>query len=150
MVHIIVGDLLKSDCTVIGHQCNCFDVMGAGVAKQNKHLYPEAFDADRNFKVSFGEERLGKISYAQTKKRIIFNLYGQYKFGRKGDHTVIPMFEAALVNMMKELDGRFQDFDAKIGLPYKIGAGLAGGEWDDLFPIINRVSLRYKRDIFFV
>ncbi|MGA8944018.1 MAG: hypothetical protein WB502_15090 [Thermoactinomyces sp.] len=67
MIYIQQGDLLQSDCTVIAHQCNCFATMGAGIAKQIKERYPEAYEADRNFPIPIGiRKRLGHFSKAEV------------------------------------------------------------------------------------
>lgn len=48
------GDLLayalNGKINVIVHGCNCFCNMGAGIAKQIKNTFPEAFDADKKQK----------------------------------------------------------------------------------------------------
>lgn len=36
----------------------------------------------------------------------------------------------------------------KIGLPYGIGAGLAGGNWDEILNVIERVSNEFNREIY--
>ncbi|MGA9173659.1 MAG: Appr-1-p processing protein [Thermoactinomyces sp.] len=153
MIHIVSGDLLKSDCTIIGHQCNCLGVMGAGIAKQIKMLYPEVYEEDHQFSIPFGEKRLGHLSYAWVRdknvgSRLVCNLYGQHRYGRRGNYTVVPALKRALEGMMKVI-GEWENEDwIKIGLPYGIGAGLAGGNWDEILCIIEQVSYEFERDIY--
>lgn len=50
MLKIMHGDLIKlaltGDFDVIVHGCNCFNTMGAGIAKTIKQTFPEAYQAD--------------------------------------------------------------------------------------------------------
>lgn len=94
MIHIVSGDSLKSDCTIIGHQCNCLGVMGAGIAKKIRDLYPEVYDADQNYVIPFAEKRLGHMSYAWVQdkhvgSRLVYNLY--VNIVMEGKET-IPLF----------------------------------------------------------
>ncbi|PTM57745.1 macro domain-containing protein [Desmospora activa] len=148
MLSIHHGDLLQSDCTVIGHQANCFATMGAGIAKQIAKRYPEAFQTDKEYPVPVGSrERLGSLSYAWHRdQRLIFNLYGQYHYGR-GKQTDYEAFRSALRSMFHHLEGmEDQDF-IKVGLPYNIGCGLAGGDWKRIESIIYSVSEQFQRGV---
>jgi O-acetyl-ADP-ribose deacetylase (regulator of RNase III) len=149
MIHIIQGDLLKSDCTVIAHQCNCFSTMGAGIAKQIKNMYPQAYEADKSFPYS-PEVRLGKLSYAYIPEKpiIIFNLYGQYDYGRSGVKTNYRALYSAMDSMFYILDEYPVPFPIKIGMPYGIGCGLAGGDWNIVYKMIEKLSVKYNRDVY--
>jgi len=151
MIHIHQGDLLASDCTIIGHQANCFANMGAGIAKQIARQYPEARLADEQFPIPAGsKERLGQVSYAWHKdKRVIFNLYGQFRFGKGKRFTEYDALQSALVRMLERVEDieKKNIIPIKVGLPYKIGCGLAGGEWKIVQSIIEEVSDRFSRDI---
>lgn len=141
------GDLLQSDCNVIIHGCNCFNTMGAGIAAQIRKFYPEAYKADLAT-VKGDRNKLGSFTYAVAKNseipRIIINLYSQYNYGivngkapidylalEKGS-IAIKLF---LKNMSEPLMGKL---NPKIGLP-RIGAGLAGGNWNTISNILNKV-----------
>jgi O-acetyl-ADP-ribose deacetylase (regulator of RNase III) len=152
-VHIMKGDLLKSDCTVIAHQCNCFATMGAGIAKQIKSKYPEAYEAD---KYSFGapEYRLGRYSVVayENPPLVIFNLYGQYHYGRDKQYTDYGALRSALSYMFEMLSVNqhtvFSHFPIKIGMPRFIGAGLAGGDSTIIYNMIKEVSDKYELDVY--
>ena len=49
----VYGDLIEmaehGDFDVIVHGCNCFCTMGAGIALQIKHHFPEAYYADCDY-----------------------------------------------------------------------------------------------------
>jgi O-acetyl-ADP-ribose deacetylase (regulator of RNase III) len=154
MINYIDGDLIKlaqrGHFDVIAHGCNCFCQMGAGIAPQ----MAKAFGCNDSKKyhgesTSFPDERgnmnkLGNIeSYAwfvfddegERKRLDVVNAYTQYKYGRNhedGDET--PVNYSAIEMCMKKINYRFKG--KHIGLP-KIGAGLAGGNWNRIEHIIN-------------
>ena len=84
----IQGDLIKiakaGKFDLIIHGCNCFCVMGAGIAKTIKSEFPEAYKADQNTKKG-DKEKLGNYSLAEvtldSKKLIIINAYTQFDYG---------------------------------------------------------------------
>lgn len=150
-----VGNVFDSDCTVIMHQANCYGVMGAGIATQVKRDYYPAFEADLAFPESIGSRsRLGKYSYAWVdgKHRVIFNLYGQHRYGRQGKYTEEGKLKEALRGALRKLydhrsSGRSQDFRIKIGIPMFIGCGLAGGDWSVVEPMLQECADEFDFDI---
>lgn len=153
MLIIREGDLLQSSCTVIAHQANCFGVMGAGIAKQIAEKYPEVLRADREFPIAVGSrERLGRFSVAEVHdpavgRRLVFNLYGQYRFGRGKRHTEVKQLESAVRNMMEYLQDNEDPAWVRVGLPYRIGAGLAGGDWEEILTMLERCSEDFGMEI---
>lgn len=120
--------------------------MGAGIAKQIKQRYPEAYEADQNFPIPIGSrKRLGRFSKAQVGNRLIYNLYGQYDYGR-GKHTELDMLEKAVRSMLEDL----RHHEGKIGFPYGMGAGLGGGDWNEIESMLQRCSEDFERDLFLV
>jgi len=134
---IIKGDLIKlaleGKFDVIIHGCNCFCTMGAGIAKGIKSEFPEAYEAD--LKTEKGnKDKLGTYSNAITERNgykiIIINAYTQHHYkGRrmKADYEAI---RSVFKKIKSNYPGR------KIGYP-KIGAGLAGGDWNIISEIIE-------------
>ncbi len=141
------GDLLKSDCTVIMHQANCFKTMGAGIAKQISIKYPLANKADKLYEAS-PEERFGKFTYAKIRENlVIINLYGQYGLG-KGLQTNYEKLDSAIDSFLKFAKEK-QTFNLnKIGVPYNMGCGLAGGDWEKVKEILIEKSNKYNVDIY--
>lgn len=144
MIHILKGDLLKNDCDVIVQQCNCFAKQGAGLAKQIVKKYPEVLVADKEFSVPVGsKDRLGKYSSYKTKSGLtVVNMYAQYRWGRGVRQTDYDAFEEAFRKVLAEVEG------SKVGLPYKIGSDLAGGDWNTVYSIVEKVSEFVGRDVF--
>lgn len=140
------GDLLKSDCTVIMHQANCFSVMGAGIAKAIADKYEEAYLADKGLELT-PEDRLGKYSIAYENGITIVNLYGQFNFGA-GLKTNYEMLENAIDKFFTDYKEDNKVNLSKIGVPYKLGCGLAGGDWNIVKSILERQSCKHSLDIY--
>lgn len=132
------GDLIQAlkqgNVQCIAHQANCFTTMGSGVALAIKNAFPEAYEADCKT-VKGDEKKLGGFTMAATVNGYIFNLYGQYNYGKDGKtYTNYTALESAFRNMAHKLRGI--GFTGTIGLP-KIGAGTGGGKWEVIEQIIR-------------
>ena len=149
-VIMIQGDLLKSDCDIIAHGCNCYCTFGSGIAKQIKETFPEAYEAD--LETDAGDvSKLGTHSWAYCKKEgregsiRVVNLYTQFKYGRDKRYVDYE----ALFNCLQQLRGhahlQSQFQRPKVGIP-KIGCGLAGGRWPIVRAMIEEVF--DKEDIY--
>lgn len=132
------GDLIAlaqaGEFDVIVHGCNCFHTMGGGIARVIAMAFPAALSADRATPKA-DRSKLGTISVAEIDcaghALSVVNAYTQFDFGtdgRKVDYEAISrVFEAVAA--------RFPQ--ARIGYPM-IGAGLAGGDWEEIAPRIDR------------
>lgn len=134
----VKGDLIQAlkqgSIQCIAQQCNCFNTIGSGVALAIKNAFPEAYGAD--CKTEKGDKRkLGGFTMATTVHGYIFNLYGQYNYGKDGNqYTNYEALRGALRNMAFKL--KSIGFTGTIGLP-KIGAGTGGGDWETISQIIE-------------
>lgn len=141
----IEGDLitlgLEGKYDVVTHGCNCFCVMGSGIAPQ----MAKAFGADK-FPLEADKFRgdinkLGMIDYGHiilpnTKQVSVVNSYTQY--GTFGTHGQIPLDYAALELCFKKINHTFKG--KLIGMP-QIGCGLAGGSWLLVQDLIEQVMI---------
>lgn len=168
----IDGDLIslaqKGHFDVIAHGCNCFCTMGAGIAPQ----MAKAFGCDK-FKMEAPEykgdiNKLGTIDYEVKniilrkplslngvkifapdfggQDLVVINAYTQYHYGKNHiDGKEKPVDYEAIRMCMRKINQLFPG--KKIGLP-KIGAGLAGGNWE----IIRRIIVEElnKMDVIIV
>lgn len=140
----VTGDLIElakqGKFDVILHGCNCFNVMGAGIAKQIKQAFPLAFEADKNFMSPAGSpHRLGRFSYsysflggAKTGALTVINLYTQFGYRTSQVQNMnfsLTALQNALVGLVSS--GLIAKDMTRIGYP-KIGAGLGGGKWEDI------------------
>lgn len=136
MITYVDGDLLKladeGRFDVIAHGCNCFCVMGSGIAPQIKAKYPEAYAADCETRAG-DLTKLGTITHTTGTSPIVVNIYSQYdtKGRRQGQ---IDLDYDALRSGIKLMKEKFSG--KRFGLP-KLGAGLAGGSWEIIEKIIE-------------
>ena len=146
-----VADLLwaaktANEVNVIGHGCNCFNTMKSGIAPLIAKAFPGA-ELEDNRTVRGDIANLGTCTRdtCLESKTIVYNLYSQYRFDgrRKGimdlDYNALG---SALRCMAYSLRAQerilgYERSEWKIGLP-KIGAGLAGGDWNKIAPIIEK------------
>lgn len=133
---IVEGDIIKlaieGRFDVIIQGCNCFCTMGAGLARSIRHEFPEAYDADCETKKG-SKKKLGTCSAAEVEREgarfIVVNAYTQFNYrgyGTKADYYAIR-------SCMKHIKSMYHG--KRIGIP-RIGAGLAGGDWEFISEII--------------
>ena len=137
IVKTVQGNLL--DLALVGkfdvvvHGCNCQCRMGKGIALSIKNQFPEAYRADLAT-MPGDRNKLGSFSCAEIVRGIqqftIVNAYTQFHWQGTG---VIADYEAIRL-VFGEIRSRFTR--CRIGYP-KIGAGLAGGDWDIISGIIR-------------
>lgn len=136
---VVHGDLLKlareGDFDVIVHGCNCLCAMGAGIAKQIRDQCPGAYDADKAT-IKGDRDKLGTYTSATidgdgNHKYTVVNAYTQYHW--KGNQKVLAEYDA-IQSIFSQIKTDFAG--QKIAYP-KIGAGLAGGDWDQISSIID-------------
>lgn len=157
----IKGDLIElakqGEFDVITHGCNCFCTMGAGIAVPMKeNFFCDTFEMEKpEYKGDIN--KLGTIDwdYITDSGTVIglrksnpndlhvndvlvtvVNSYTQYRYGRNhadGDKT--PVDYDAITMCMRKINHIFKG--KSIGLP-KIGAGLAGGDWNKIKLIIEK------------
>lgn len=150
MINIVNGDLLKSELPVIGHQVNCLGIMGAGIAKTIKSKWFNVFTEYTKFCNKFVSDRelLGKCQLVEVDDNMtgyVANLFGEYSFAEavapfEGNrHTDYEALKEALLSFKAQVKEKgFKD----AGIPYKLGCGLAGGDWDGVvFPMIKDIFL---------
>jgi O-acetyl-ADP-ribose deacetylase (regulator of RNase III) len=130
------GDLIQMaldnefDCII--HGCNCFNTMGAGIARQVKNIFPSAYKVDCET-VCGDYKKLGTYTYAIEKGILVINAYTQHNY--KGRQKLVE--EDAVANIFKSLSSfpKIKEYP-RIGIPL-IGCGLAGGDWDIISSIID-------------
>jgi O-acetyl-ADP-ribose deacetylase (regulator of RNase III) len=123
---------------VFVHGCNCQNVMGAGVARQVKLVWPEAFKEDTKY-CTRSRDMLGTYSAVYVpvgiKNLAVINAYTQFGMARRGE----DVFDyGAFADVLESLA---EDFPGKIiGMP-AIGCGLAGGNKERILNIIRNSSV---------
>ena len=144
MITEVKADLLEFPVQAIFHCANCFNVMGGGVAKSIKTKYPEAFQADSET-VCGSKAKLGKFSFAQTEDaKLIYNLYGQYKFGAGRQINYEALYQAIEAAKLHSSELLVKT----IGVPYRMGCGLAGGNWGIVYAMLEAAFKDSSQDLY--
>lgn len=141
----IQGDLIQlakeGRFDVVIHGCNCFSKMGAGIASQIKEAFPDAWRADWLSPLK-PKEKLGRTTSSTIPiwsdgklvgTFIVVNAYTQYRYGKgcQVDYEAV----ASCFRIIKRTH-HTDRYTVKFGIP-KIGAGLAGGNWNVIQQIIE-------------
>jgi O-acetyl-ADP-ribose deacetylase (regulator of RNase III) len=133
---VVSGDLIQlakdGEFDLIVHGCNCFCTMGAGIAKGIKAAFPAAFEADaasaRGDRAKLGTCTSAVIDMHGT-PLVVVNAYTQFDYRGSGPKVDYDALRSCFRWIREQHSGK------RIGLP-KIGAGLAGGDWERIAGII--------------
>lgn len=143
MIKLIEGDLLSAQEGIIGHQTNTKGVWGSGIAKSIKQKHPDAYPLYQLACHEYGDNLLGLCWTTKVSEdRVIANLFGQTTYGR--NKNVVYTDYAALKTALQSLKIRAKKFGHSVALPYKIGCGLANGDWEIVYGIIEEVFSDYE------
>lgn len=157
---IMEGNLLHTPIQIVAHQVNCCGVMGAGVARQIKNLYPEVYYAYASYVKDFTELNdmppLGECLVQETDdgRHIILNVFGQDGYGRDKQYTDYEALRKGFVNGIRWVRDEYQNgeyygmLQLTIAIPYKIGCGLAGGDWEVVKNMLERMEI--EENVLFV
>lgn len=130
------GDVLASDEKHIAHGCNCSGGFGSGFAKAVAERYPSVREGylyrfnTRGW--NLGDVQL--IGVGDGSGRELANCATQQRYGKptEGPYVSYPAIREVIRDLVKSWPSGF-------AMP-KIGAGLAGGNWDIIAQIINEES----------
>jgi len=148
IVEYIKGSILDAPQKYIAHGCNAQNKMGSGVAKVLYKKYPivkeeyHRFCKGRSFKDEDNSELLGVINKVPVESDYSVNPYGadckwvlncftQEFYGYDGEKYVSY---DAIYDCFRLMTG--SGTTKEVAIP-KIGAGLAGGNWDIIKQIID-------------
>jgi len=145
-IKTIEGNLLDfpGGINCIAHSCNTLNIMGGGIAKQIKDRYPIAWRADCMAK-EVGSNTLGKYSvgYINNDEGItthkIYNMYTQSSIGG-GVRVDYDAFTRCFSELNRHISFH-NPHTYKLGVPYKISCGLAGGDWEKIKSILENIFL---------
>ena len=106
------------------------------MALQIRNKFPQVYE-DYIAELHEGQLFLGNTIITEVdavNQLYVASLCGQYKYGRKGLFTDYDAFEASL-RKVKVYNDRIGELPVYI--PYFIGCGLAGGDWNIISRIID-------------
>ncbi|MCY0976120.1 macro domain-containing protein [Chryseobacterium wangxinyae] len=146
---------LKGDATnphikgnkIIIHICNDIGGWGKGFVmaiskrwKQPETEYREWFKNKQNF-------HLGEIQIVQVEQDVwVCNMIGQHKTisNSKG---IAPIRYEAVEKCLEKLTDEALKLNTIVHMP-RIGCGLAGGNWEEIEPIIERTMLKNNVEVY--
>lgn len=139
MIKIVNGNLLNCTEDIIIHQVNPFGTMGSGVARQLADKYKgleENYNLFCNSKNYDYNKLQGEVFKINIDNKIICNMFSQMP-----DFTTdYPVMKKAL----KIIKNMAKDLDLTVCMPYKIGCGIANGDWEIVEQIIADIFDDYK------
>ncbi len=128
-------DILDVVDGIICHQVNPF-VMGAGLALAIRKRFPVVYDAFM-FRRDTDPLDLGDTLFVQVSPTLwVANMCAQHKFGRnqRRVYTDYPAFQSCLSSIHYEAMKK----EKKVYFPYRIGCGLANGNWSTIYHLIEQ------------
>lgn len=147
----VKGNLLESPVHIIAHQVNCLGIMGGGIALQIKNKWPRVFEDYKEFiedwKYCNGELPLGHCLAVRLndEQRTVINIFGQNGIG--GMATDYEAVRKAFIELKEYLiSDKIYRYDSQIpvGIPYKMGCGLGGGDWDTYREMLQELEDKYN------
>lgn len=128
-------DILDVVDGIICHQVNPF-AMGAGLALAIRIRFPKVYDEFRHRRRTDPLD-LGDVLMVQVSPTLwVANMCAQHTFGRDRNrvYTDYPTFQSCLATIGHEA----RDKEKQVYFPYKIGCGLANGDWDMIYHLISQ------------
>uniref|UniRef100_A0A6C0EKS2 Macro domain-containing protein n=1 Tax=viral metagenome TaxID=1070528 RepID=A0A6C0EKS2_9ZZZZ len=163
MLRTVAGNLLEAKEDYIVHQCNCYTVTSHGLSKTIADCFPWANHyatrrrlGRRNLAIEEDRDKFGSIKVIQGPNGGgVVCLFAQLCPGKPGHYHSYPNWQidtkeerlAKFKSCLRKL-GRFcqQGEDITVAFPYKIGCGLAGGDWNQYFDAIKHFVEKYNID----
>jgi O-acetyl-ADP-ribose deacetylase (regulator of RNase III) len=145
LINLKNGDVFRAKEDVFVHGCNCWNVMGAGVALEVVKRYPAAYYDGDLMTVRGDENKLGTYTKWEGKHFLydqpitVVNAYTQFY----PNPDIKPLDYDALETVMVTINAHF--YDKSICMP-RIGAGLAGGDWNRILEILEEV-FKNRKDV---
>ena len=141
---IIQADILEIKEGIVAHQVNQLDIMGGGLALQIRKKYKNLFDSYNEVCRNLGSQLYGSVQpYFVNSNLTICNLFCQRGMSRYNTTTDYELMYLALTGMVK-MYGIEKDYY----LPYKIGCGMANGDWKEVSRIIETVEKELNMEFY--
>ena len=147
------GDIFSPNRTghelIICHQVNCKGVMGAGLAKQIRTMFPFLYERYKRTcnQAAKSEDLLGEAQFSPIRYNgnewLIANLFAQDGYGRDKCYTDYDALRKALAAVRVVATPLPARTLTTVRIPYKMGCGLAGGSWDIVEQIIKDELVSY-------
>ena len=130
-------NIVEADVDIIAHCCNCQNTMGSGVARAIRDKWPEVYEADCETKKGdvnkFGKFSLANIKNPDNRIKKVYNLYGQYSYGRERRQVNYEKMYSAIELMRNDIVDRLSSIEdqskIRVGFPHGMASMRAGGDW---------------------
>lgn len=138
MIEYSVGDILRATTDAIVNPVNCLGVMGAGLALQMKHAFPENFVA---YQVACKRHEVYPgymfiyMRKGDSPPRFIINFPTKMSWGEPSYMSYIRSGMSSLAKDIARLHIK------SVAIP-ALGCGLGGLRWEDVKPIIVATMMR--------
>ena len=139
MIKIKQENILNCNENIIVHQVNAQGIMGGGVARQlaNQYLglereYSEFCELHSN---NYNQLK-GQVFKIMIQGKMIMNMFSQ-KTNFDTDYEMMKM-------ALEEIKEYAKSFNLTICMPYGIGCGIAKGDWNIVYKIIEEVFSDYN------
>ena len=141
-IEIVNGDLLNATEPYIAHQCNCVSTCAKTLAKIifDKYSYADTYKSRINLNPStYHKPGTIDILGDGVNNKYIINMYSQYypaiaKYSNDSFQKRLQWFQMCL-NQIGQINGL-----TEVAMPYNIGCGAAGGNWNDYFNVIQKFA----------
>lgn len=139
---VVQQDMLALKEGILFHQVNCEGVMGSGIALALAKKFPGLEEEYQRFCREHAGGKtpnlLGKVFVFQVSPNLyVANVFGQSFAVRRARPTNYEAVATAFENFLAECD-RLIPVSWPYYLPYKMGCGLGGGDWQIYSAIIDR------------
>ena len=134
MLRIKKDSILNATESLILQQVNCRNVMGAGLAKAIYTKWPIVKDMYHSFcKARDPYSLLGKVNAVKVEEgKYVVNVFGQLNYGRQNvRYTDYDALEKAFHEIASKTN-------LSIAIPYGFGCGLANGDWNVVYGLIEK------------
>lgn len=147
-IKIINGDALQATEEYLAHQCNCVTNASKHMAKSmfDKYPYANTYVKRSRDKSTYNTPGTIEVLGNGTNQRYIINMYSQYypstaKYNNDSTNLRIQWFQQCLkhISLIPNIKN--------IAMPYNIGCGSAGGDWNVYFKMISDFAEKYNIDV---
>lgn len=148
-IKTISGSILEAPGVLV-HQTNCTSRGAAGLAAKVFARYPCA-DTYKNWHTQrkYGTCDVFDVRAYQTQVDYVVNMNAQWYAGKPctgEDYAVrVKKFQSCLEQLSKLVE-KYQW--ARVNFPYRIGCGLARGNWDTYLGMIHAFALSTTADVY--
>lgn len=123
------------------HQVNMQKVMGSGIAKEIKERFPHHFTDYINEHPKFGRHFVSPVG----RNKFVVGVYGQNDYGTSQRQTNYIALMNGLVDLFRELS--ITRSVNTVGIPYGVGCGLGGGDWEIVEQLLIDLSEMFSVNI---